>query len=144
MLAQLTILLALGVLCSPAPTTTYSCCYKVYTILEEITSHLESTAATAGLSSVPMDIRDKTCLRNNLKTFIESLKTNGTEEESGIVFQLNRVHECERLFSNITPTPQVPDKECRTAQVSREKFKEALKTFFIYLSDVLPEEKDCI
>uniref|UniRef100_A0A8V0YUM6 Colony stimulating factor 2 n=1 Tax=Gallus gallus TaxID=9031 RepID=A0A8V0YUM6_CHICK len=134
MLAQLTILLALGVLCSPAPTTTYSCCYKVYTILEEITSHLESTAATA----------DKTCLRNNLKTFIESLKTNGTEEESGIVFQLNRVHECERLFSNITPTPQVPDKECRTAQVSREKFKEALKTFFIYLSDVLPEEKDCI
>lgn len=39
---------------------------------------------------------------------------------------------------------QVPDKECRTAQVSREKFKEALKTFFIYLSDVLPEEKDCI
>uniref|UniRef100_A0A8C2UD74 Interleukin-4 n=1 Tax=Coturnix japonica TaxID=93934 RepID=A0A8C2UD74_COTJA len=132
MLAQLTVLLALGVLCSPAPTSTPLQCSTVYSIIEEVKSDMKNNRMTvADLSSIPMDVEDKTCMRNNLKTFMESLKANWTENRKAI-FQLSIVHKCEHIFPNAT-SPQVPDKECRPAQVSRDKFMQEFTNFLNYL-----------
>ncbi|POI27980.1 hypothetical protein CIB84_008270 [Bambusicola thoracicus] len=138
MLAQLTVLLALGVLCSPAPITTHSLCSAACSIIQEEKSVVERGLTLPDLSSIPMVIRDKTCMRNNLNTFIESLKAN--PENNGTIIQLKEVYKCEHLFPKVTPTPQVPDKECRTAQVSRNKFKKEFGRFLDYLYEVLKDE----
>uniref|UniRef100_A0A669PVW2 Uncharacterized protein n=1 Tax=Phasianus colchicus TaxID=9054 RepID=A0A669PVW2_PHACC len=128
MLAQLTVLLALGVLCSPAPTSTPSHCSTVYSIIEEVQSD-ES-------SSIPRDIEDKKCMRDNLKTFIESLKANHVENRK-VVYQLSIVHKCEHLFVKVI-SPQVSlEKECKTAEVSEDKFVQLFSGFLNNLSESL-------
>lgn len=52
-------------------------------------------------------------MRNNLKTFMESLKANHTENRKAI-YQLSIVHECEHLFLNIV-SPQVSLVSCCSA-----------------------------
>uniref|UniRef100_G1N9D3 Interleukin-4 n=1 Tax=Meleagris gallopavo TaxID=9103 RepID=G1N9D3_MELGA len=137
MLAQLTVLLALGVLCSPAPTSTPLHCSTVYSIIEEVQSDVKNKRVTVDLSSVPRDIEDKNCMRNNLKIFMESLKANHTENRKAI-YQLSIVHKCEHLLKLCSPFVfQAPDKICRTAEVSGDKFLQIFTDFLDNLSETL-------
>uniref|UniRef100_A0A8C9EWD1 Interleukin-7 n=1 Tax=Pavo cristatus TaxID=9049 RepID=A0A8C9EWD1_PAVCR len=113
MLAQLTVLLALGVLCSPAPTSTPRHCSSLYSIIE-VQSDVENDRVTIGLSSIPADIKNETCMRSNLKTFVESLKASQVENAK-VIHQLSIVYKCDQLFLNIKSS-QGSDEECRTAQ----------------------------
>ncbi|OXB76683.1 UNVERIFIED_CONTAM: hypothetical protein H355_008722, partial [Colinus virginianus] len=124
MLAQLTALLALGVLCSSAPTSTPLHCSQVKSLISEVLSDvMNHQVNVTGSSTVPMDIKstahvvlmshkavknncvllfqDKTCMHNNLKTFVKSLEGNPMNNSKAIT-QLNIIYKCEHLFPTVS------------------------------------------
>ncbi|OXB57303.1 hypothetical protein ASZ78_000521 [Callipepla squamata] len=132
MLAQITALLALGVLCSSAPTSTPLHCSQVKSIINEVLGDvMNHQVNVTGSSTVPMDIKDKTCMHNNLRTFVKSLEGN-PKNNSKASTQLNIIYKCKHLFPTVS-SPQVPDKECRTARVSKQIFTQTLINYLKYL-----------